>query len=197
MFSIFNGQRNDGETELKDVELYMKKADCLSNPQNVMTEHVFGEPAHVGPWSDLETEQLVNVLMNGGDQIFRSSNGGINWSHVSRYVPGRNGVQFQRKYQALRANGEFDDIESLYSTQFQFHQIPALNDDEEKILSDEFSHEIECGHLITKSQIAEAAREMYYRSISIVQKALQRHFWGQKIFDDTGNVKPEFADDAR
>jgi len=78
-----------------------------------MTQHVPGEPKHEGQWSELETNLLLDVLLDV-DEKFRHTNGGIDWCNVSRYLPGRKGKQCQRKYQELRRKGFELPFESSY-----------------------------------------------------------------------------------
>ena len=195
-FSIRRGKQLSPASPLNEVELYKRQIDFLKHPRNVMTQHVPGEPSHEGPWSALETNQLIEFFEDDGIQNFKVENGGINWMAVSRFIPGRTGEQCQRKYKELKSEGFIRDLENEsfhFSPDFEINQMKALSEEEEKSLYEYISYDIDNNNIVTRSQIAEAARKKYYHSVSIVRKALYRHYINRKIFDIKGQVLPEFA----
>jgi len=186
------------ETKLNNVDLYIKQANFLSKPKNVMTQHVPGELCNIGPWSELETNSLLNFLLNVGAGQFRAQNGGIDWSCVSRFVPGRNGSQCKKKFYDLKSEGllvDFNFDEYKFSRECQLKQISALDEEEEMALFEEISKEIDEQNIVTKSTIANAAFKIYYQPISLVRKALKVYFTGRNVYDAMGVLKPEFIDE--
>jgi len=197
-FSIYRGKEKQSELNMNDVDLYTKQAEFLSRPRNVMSHHVPGEISCEGPWSEIQTKLLLNVLLNIDAGEFRTQNGGIDWSGVSRFVPGRNGEQCQQMYYDLKRKGKLDDLKFetySFSPQCQLQQMPALDEEEEWTLYEKISQEIENHLVVTKSRIAEVALDIYYQPVSLVRKALIKHFSGKEVLDNSHNVKEEYIEE--
>jgi len=184
-----------------NTNLFKERLKFLSDISNLKSGFLPGDPIHIGPWANVETEILLNVLENGKKNGIQKENGKINWPIVSLFIPGRNGNQCKQHFFNLSKNNQYgkkldpEDNRAMY--EFKNNHISALSDKEELMLYNELSSDIDNGRVVTRINISQRAFDIYYSPVSMARKAVFSHFLkkGITVYGDNEEVDPQYIDE--
>jgi len=132
-----------------------------------------------GPWSDQETQHLIDVIHkgveNGADYMLPY---GAKWGLLSLNIPGRVGYQCQNKYEQLVRKDQIEEIEvqmfkaSHPVTKFEIHSQPALLPYQEETLALYLDRMIEHNQNASTTKISVQAVRLYYEPLHLARKAI-------------------------